>query len=51
MFHGNKEINANEDLSEWFVNRDAENSTVSDILVLLDVVGRSVAVELNDIRP
>lgn len=25
-----------------------ENSTVADILVLLDVVGRRVAVELND---
>ena len=25
-----------------------ENSTVADILVLLDVVGRKVAVELND---
>lgn len=26
----------------------SENSTVADILVLLDVVGRRVAVELND---
>lgn len=26
----------------------AENSTVADILVLLEVVGRRVAVELND---